>query len=115
MKTYYINYDEKAKVNYSFIFALYRIAETDKQEKIGSIITYSSQRKLADTIKAKTGFTISAATISRILLNKEEYQPYLSKSETENKIILNNNFKKGKAASNKFVVLSETELLFLLE
>lgn len=115
MKYYYINYDETAKINYSFVFALYCIAETDKTEKIGSIITYTSQKQLAETIKAATGFTISPATISRILSSKEEYQPYLSKSETENKIILNNNFKKGKAASNKFVVLNEKELLFLLE
>jgi hypothetical protein len=41
--------------------------------------------------------------------------PYFSKSATENRIVLNNNFKKGKAASNKFVVLNEKETAFLLE
>lgn len=115
MKTYYINYDEKAKVNYSFIFALYRIAATDKQEKIGNIISYKSQKQLAERLKEVCGFSISPATISRILKDTEQYSLYFSKSETENTITLNNCFKKGKAASNKFVILTEKELLFLLE
>jgi hypothetical protein len=47
MKAYFINYDEMATINYSFVFALYRIAETDKAERLDNIITYKSQKELA--------------------------------------------------------------------
>lgn len=115
MKAYFINYDEMATINYSFVFALYRIAETDKAERLDNIITYKSQKELAQRIKDICGYDISVSTISRILQNTAEYYPYFSKSETENKLILHNNFKKGKAASNKFVVLNDIEISFLLE
>ena len=67
MKAYFINYDEMATINYSFVFALYRIAETDKAERLDNIITYKSQKALAERIKAACGYSISPATISRIL------------------------------------------------
>ena len=67
MKTFYINYDEKATINYHFVFALYCIAETDKKERIGNIITYKSQKALAERIKAVCNYNISVSTISRIL------------------------------------------------
>ena len=115
VKAFYINYDEKADINYSFVIALYYVAATDSKERLWNSITYKSQKTLAERIKAVCGYSISAATISRILNDTEKYLPYFSKSETENCIVLNNNFKKGKAASNKFVVLNENETAFLLE
>ena len=33
----------------------------------------------------------------------------------DNTIILNNNFRKGSAASNKFITLSDSEIKFLIE
>lgn len=114
MKTYYLHYDEKATVNYCFLCALFCIAEKDTKQRIYNTITYSSQQELANKIKDKCNYNISAATISRIIKDKK-YLPYFYKLDKENKIILNTNFKKGIAASNKFVVLTETEIYFLLE
>lgn len=114
MRNYYLIYDEKAKINYSFLFALFSIAEKNQQERIDNIIKYKSLQELADRIKSKCGFKISASTISRIL-NNTDYLQYFSKSKEENTIILNNNFKKNKAVCNKFIVLSEKEICFLLE
>ena len=113
MGMYYINYEEKANVNYCFIFCLYILAKSDKKEKIDSIIIYKSQKELADRIKAQCNYNISSATISRILADTK-YLPYFTKSKQENKIVLNNNFKQGKAASNKFVILTDKEISFLL-
>ena len=45
----------------------------------------------------------------------KNYLPYFSVIAEQNKIILNNNFKKGKNSSNKFVVLNDKEILFLLQ
>ena len=114
MKQYYINYDETANINYCFLFALYCIAEPNKIDRLNNVITYNSQKDLADKIKDKCNYNISSSTISRILKSKD-YELYFSKSEKENKIILNTCFKKGKAASNKFVILTEAEIYFLLE
>lgn len=113
MRKYYLNYDEKATINYCFLFALYRIAEKNSAERIENIVVYKSQRELAERLK-QVGFSVSPSTINRIL-NDENYLPYFSKSETENKILLHNNFKKGKAKSNKFVILTEKETAFLME
>lgn len=114
MRSYYLHYDEKATVNYCFLCALFCIAEKDTKQRIYNTITYKSQKELAERIKAQCNYDISAATISRILKDKS-YLPYFTKSNKENKIILNINFKKGTAASNKFIVLTEKEILFLLE
>jgi hypothetical protein len=113
MKTLYLNYNEKANINYCFLFALFSIAETNKKERIDNIIIYRNLKELSDKIKSKCNYNISPSTISRIFNNKD-YLPYFSKSENENKIILNTNFKKGVAASNKFITLSEKEINFLL-
>lgn len=67
MKAFYINYDEMADINYSFVFALYYVAATDSKERIGNSITYKSQKALAERIKSACGYSISPATISRIL------------------------------------------------
>ena len=107
MRKYFLNYDEKATVNYSFLFALFCIAETNKKEKIDNIIVYKSLKELANKMQAKCGYYVSPSTISRIL-NDEKYLPYFSKSG--NTITLNTNYKKGVSASNKFVVLAENEI-----
>ena len=111
---YYLNYQETAKINYCFLLALFCIAEQNKKEKIYNIITYKSYKELAERINKQCNYNISYSTISRIIKDKK-YLPYFAKSTTENKILLNTNFKKGTAASNKFIVLNEKEILFLLE
>lgn len=114
MKQYYLHYDETANINYSFLFALFAIAERNPKEKIDNIVTYKSLKELIERIKAKCNYSISQATVSRIL-NDSDYSKYFTKSKEENKIILNSNFRKGSGASNKFVVLTDKETNFLLE
>ena len=43
---YYIMYDEKAGINYRFLFALYIIAERNKQAKLKNIVKYKSVKDL---------------------------------------------------------------------
>lgn len=113
MKKYYLNYDENANINYCFLFALFCIAERNKKENIYNVISYKNLKELSDRIQEKAKYNISASSISRMINNKD-YKPYFTKSEAENKIILNTDFRKGKTAGNKFVVLSNTEIYFLL-
>ena len=115
MSKYFLHYDEKAKINYCFLFSLFLIAERNTKEHINNIILYDTQKELSDRIKEKCNYNISASGISRILKNTEEYKIYFTKPEAENRIILNNNFKRGAAASNKFIILNEAEILFLLK
>lgn len=114
MKKYYLNYDENANINYCFLFALFCIAERNKKGNIYNVISYKNLKELSDRIQEKAKYNISASSISRMINNKD-YKPYFTKSEAENKIILNTDFRKGKTAGNKFVVLSNTEIYFLLE
>lgn len=114
MKKFFLYYNEKANINYSFLFCLYCIAERNQKERIDNIISYNNQKELIDRIKEKCGYTVSTASVSRIL-NDEQYLPYFSKSKEENKIVLHNNFKKGITCKNKFVILTEKEILFLLK
>ena len=116
MRKYYITYNEKTKINYCFLFALYTIAERDITNRLYNTITYTSLNDLKDKINNKCGYKISTSSISRYIKN-EIYLPYFSKSEKENKIILNVDFKKSCAASgnNKFITLTDNEILFMIQ
>lgn len=114
MPNYYIRYDESAKINYCFLFALYRIAETNKKEHLKNIIKYNSLSELQKRMQENCKYRISLSTISREL-NKDTYNCYFSKSKEKKEILLLNNFKREFAVSNKFVVLTDKELAFLLE
>lgn len=105
-------YDEKANVNYTFIFCLYLIAQRDKKENIYNTISFQSQKELAEKVN-KYNDIFSISTINRIL-NDKIYFPYFSYDKINKTIILNNNFKKGKTQTNKFVILNDNELLFLI-
>lgn len=114
MSKYYINYNEIANINYCFLFCLYIISEKGSNSKLHNTIIYKSQKELAERIKNKCNYNISVSTISRILNDTEHYKDYFTAIDTDNTIILNNNFRKGSAASNKFITLSEKEIIFLL-
>lgn len=112
MKQFYIYYDETANVNYTFIFCLYLLAELDKTERIYNTIYYKTQKELAEKVSdIYYNFSISTASIKAIL-NDNKYNIYFSKEK--GKIILNNNFKNNKCNINKFVILTDKELLFLI-
>ena len=115
MSKYFLYYDEKANVNYCFLFALHSIAEPNKKEGINNIITFSSYNELQNRFKRECNYNISVSTISRILKQTDIYSYYFTKSKEENKIVLNVNFKKGNTLNNKFVVLCSKEIEFLLQ
>lgn len=108
---YYLNYDEKAKVNYSFLFALYLTAKYNKKDKLTNKIEFGSLKDLCEKIKQSCGYVVSVSTISRLLRN-EECKEYFERQS--NTITLKTEFRKGKAQSNKFVVLSDEEVKFLI-
>lgn len=115
MSKYYINYDESASINYCFLFCLYLLSDKDYKSKIKNTIIFKSQQELTERIKNVCNYSISISTISRILKDTKNYSIYFNYNSNENKIILNNNFKKGIAASNKFITLSDKEIYFLLQ
>lgn len=116
MRTYYIQYDEQAKVNYCVIFCLYMISQKNSTEKLNNIIVYKSQKELVEKIKKECNYNIAESTVSKILNDtKKGYNIYFTKQENENIIRLNCNFKKGKAVSNKFITITEEEIRFLLK
>ena len=116
MRTYYIHYDELAKINYCVIFCLYMIAQKNGKEKINDIIIYKNQKELAEKIKKECDYNIAESTVSKILNDTQKgYNTYFIKQENENIIRLNCNFKKGKAVSNRFITITEEEIRFLLK
>lgn len=90
MKIYYLKYDEKANINYYFLFALFCIAQTEKKESLDKIVCYTNLRSLSDEINSKCKYNISVSSISRIL-NNNIYNEYFTKCNGENKIILHTN------------------------
>ena len=48
MRTYYIHYDELAKINYCVIFCLYMISQKNSKEKLNNIVVYKSQKELVE-------------------------------------------------------------------
>lgn len=109
---YYIPYNNECKINYSFLFCLYKIAKSNQKERIKNKIEYNSLREFAETLENTCGFSVSATTIQRIL-NNEEYTLYFDYDKTNKTIHLKNDFKKK--TNVKFVVLSEKEVNFFIK
>lgn len=114
MSKYYINYDEQATINYCFLFCLYCISAKDNNNKLSNTIIYKNLNELSATIKSRCNYNISVSTISRILKDTDRYKNYFIVNTAKNTITLNNNFRKGSAASNKFITLSDKEINFLI-
>lgn len=110
--TYFLHYDEKATINYCFLFSLYLLAERNEKERLTNLIQYENIKDLSMKISVICGYDISQSTIYRIL-NNEEYNNYFSVDRIQNKIYLSVSFRKG-TNRNKFVTLKEKELLFLI-
>ena len=75
---YYLNYDEKARLNYSFLFALYLTAKYNKKDKLTNKIEFGSLKDLCEKIEQSCGYVVSVSTISR-LLRKEECKEYFER------------------------------------
>ena len=109
----FLYYDETANINYSFIIALYRIAEKGKNTKIKDTIHYASINELRERIKENCGFIISVSTISRIFKDTE-YNNYICVDRKTKTILLNNDYTNSNR-KRKFIVLNENETDFILK
>lgn len=113
MKQYFILFQEQSKINYTFLFCLYKISERNIKEKLYNYISFNSLQSLSDKINNVCGFGVSSASISRILNNKD-YNEYFLYNSSNKTIILNNNFKKTASNTNKFIILNDNEINFLI-
>lgn len=109
---YYIPYNNECKINYSFLFCLYKIAQSNQKQRIKNKIEYNSLREFAETLENTCGFSVSATTIQRIL-NNEEYTLYFDYDKKNKTILLKNDFKNK--TNVKFVVLSDKEINFFIK
>lgn len=115
-----MHYDNTAKINYTFLFSLYTIAER-KYNNIKDTIKFNTFKELQEKIKLSTEHIFSISTISRIVKDTELYFPYFSilkpyqETNSYYVITLKNNFKKGFAESNTFITLTQNEIDFLIK
>lgn len=65
----YIYYNETATIDYIFLLALYKIAKSNKADKLKNIIQYKSVKELSQML-ADVGCYRSTATINRILKDR---------------------------------------------
>lgn len=116
MRNYYIPYDEECKkVNYLFVLSLYKLAELDKKTYLYNRISYDTIKDLTTRINSNCKESIlSEATTSRYL-QKDIYNRFYSVDRDKKIITLNNNFRnQNKDRVNKFVIINDKELSFLI-
>ena len=113
MRQYYIRYKENSNINYCFLFSLYLLAEKDNDKRLYTTISYSSQKELSHTIKHRLNYDISQSTVSRALKDTE-YKEYFTVDTINHYIILKNDFA-GTGKHNKFIVLTDKEINFLIQ
>lgn len=101
MKKYFIPFDITADINYLYLLKFYHEAEYNTTTGKYDTINYISTRELAERLK------ISPSTLNRIF-DKKDYTVFFERNQQNNKIIIQNDFKKGQ--KRPFVVLSDTEV-----
>jgi len=111
---YYINYDEAASIDYCFLLALYSVAERNTAERIKNIVRFRSAAELTDKLNTVNDYNVSESKVRRIMKNTD-YNNYFYYNADNRTITLYNNFKKEAAKSNKFIVLTDKEKMFLLQ
>ena len=124
--TYYVPYNEDCDINYIYLFLLYKLAKSSKNQWIKSTITYSSLKDLANKMNelansivknqdatAENVQVISTSTISRIS-NNTAYNKYFQWNKNDKTIILLNDFRKTNSSKIPFVSLDENTVLFLI-
>ena len=123
MRTYYLQYEEEATINYLYLFLLHRLAEVDKALRLYNTVRYQNLEELTNRLneeykklnpEAKKN-VVSKATLSRVLNSDTEKKYFIY--DNENKVItLQNNFTKSKTNGKaKFITLTDRELSFLLQ
>lgn len=110
----YLFYDELAEIDYCFLLALYKIAQTNNGERLKNKIQYNNIEELSKKIQANCGgYSISTASLYRNI-SSPKYKKYFSIDKETRSILLYNDFRTGKAKENKFITISEKECSFLL-
>lgn len=110
---FYIPFEVNTKIDYTFLFCLYKIAGKNQKQRLKNIIQYQSMKELAETIQSYCGFSVSQSTISR-LLNKTEYHYCFDLDKKNKTITLKNDFRRQQGNQQTFVVLTEKEINFLI-
>lgn len=121
MRSYYIIYREEAEINYLLLLLLHKIAQVDKKTRLYNTIEYSSLEALAasmneayeEATKSKEA-AVSKATLSRFL---KEYgnSLYFKHDRQKKHIVLLNDMKNATTKKKeKFIVLTDKEINFLL-
>ena len=111
----YIYYNETATIDYIFLLALYKIAKSNKADKLKNIIQYKSVKELSQML-ADVGCYRSTATINRILKDRiQQYNDYLIYNKTDRIIILRNDFRQIQNNRNKFITIQKNNIDVLLQ
>lgn len=111
----YIYYNETATIDYIFLLALYKIAKSNKADKLKNIIQYKSVKELSQML-ADVGCYRSTATINRILKDRiQYYNDYLIYNKTDRVIILRNDFRQIQNNRNKFITIQRKNIDILLQ
>lgn len=109
---YYVLYKDTTTINYIYLLLLYSAAAYNKDTNLFDTITFNNLQDLTDKLnKQFCGNTISKATISR-LLNNKDYEPYFTYNAADKQIIIKNNFRKKK---ERFITISQKEKDLLLK
>lgn len=111
----YLYYNETATIDYIFLLALYKIAKSNKADKLKNIIHYKSVKELSKMLES-VGCYRSTATINRILKDRiQQYNDYLIYNKTDRVIILRNDFRQIDSKRNKFITIRRQNIDILLK
>lgn len=122
MRTYYLQYDEEASINYLYLFLLHKIAEVDKTTRLYNTVIYNNLEELTNRLNEEYNTintenkkpVISKSTLSRVL-NSDKCGKYFTYDKATKVITLQNNFtKRHTNGTAKFITLTDKEINFLL-
>lgn len=112
--TYYIPFYIEQKINYTFLFSLYKIA-TKSKDKIKNVIQYNSVDNLRTAIQTATNYTISNSTINKYLTDTKYNNFFICDKKNKTITILNNFKKTNKERVNRFITMTDTEINYFIE
>lgn len=122
MRKYYISYTEDTNIKYLYLLLFYKMAEADKVNNIFVYckIYFDSYNELTKRLNTEYKLCCPNSTKQQIVskstlyrfLNDAGNTRYFDFNAEKNIILLKNNFSKSNRV--KFVVLTETEVNFLL-
>ena len=107
IRKYYLLYKDKTDINYIYLLKIYKSAKCIDEDYIKNTIQFKSKKELAEKVNIKYNALLN-------ILKSDSYKDYFILND--NQLIINNNFKKDNGnRKNKFVILTENEVDFLIE